>query len=65
MHLPGYFAILPDLAHGLFADPDYEVVTYRYEFYAYVGPYDDLFTPTPYGYVTKTPRAKGRITPTP
>ena len=29
------------------------------------GPYDDLFTPTPYGYVTKTPRAKGRITPTP
>ncbi len=29
------------------------------------GPYDNLFTPTPYGYVTKTPRPKGRITPTP
>ncbi len=29
------------------------------------GPFDNLYTPTPYGYVTKTPRAKGRITPTP
>ncbi len=30
------------------------------------GPYDDLYTPTPFGYVTKTPRAKGRQpTPTP
>ena len=29
------------------------------------GPYDNLYTPTPYGYVTKTPWPKGRPTSTP